>query len=375
MRFKNITGKIQFDFQINRVLTYGELACDKEEVLQVGKGISDLSTWFPAWYALGVKAEEENRFLHAAYYFRLAEFFLSEKDKDKTPTYERCIKNYREVLSKDESVEEVWVPYAGTTMKTLIFTPEKERGVIVMFGGYDSFVEEFYLAVKSIVKEGYKVILFEGPGQGQTLKNGLVFEPHWELPLGAVLDFLQLKKVTVLGVSWGGYFALRSAAFEKRIERVIAYDILYDGFDCMTSFLPNLARLLIHMLLKTKQSRITNRLFKIVMKKNVLADWAITHGQYITGTKTPYEFYNELKKHSLKGITKNIECDVLLLAGEKDHYIPRSHYDILMKEITNARSLEGRMFTEEEGGEQHCQVGNHQLAINHIVNWIKNRNA
>lgn len=371
MGYKNITGKIQFDFQINRVLTYGKLACDEEEVLEVAKGIGGLPAWFPAWYSLGVKAEAENRFLHAAYYFRLAEFFLSEKNKDKISTYNRCIENYKEVLSKDKSVEEVGVPYARTTMKTLIFTPEIEIGVIVMFGGYDSFVEEFYLAVKSIVKKGYKVILFEGPGQGQTLKNGLVFEPYWELPLGAILDFFDLKKVTVLGVSWGGYFALRSAAFEKRIERVIAYNILYDGFDCMTNFLQQPAKSIIHLLFKAKQSRIINKLLRAAMKKNALADWAITHGQYITGTTNPYEFYNNLKKHSLKGITQNIQCDVLLLAGEKDHYIPRSHYDILMKKITNARSLEGRIFTMQEGGEKHCQVGNHQLALNYITDWIK----
>jgi hypothetical protein len=41
-----------------------------------------------------------------------------------------------------------------------------------------------------------------------------------------------------------------------------------------------------------------------------------------------------------------------------------------MKGLTNARTLEGKMFTEQEGGGEHCQIGNHGLAIGYIVQWI-----
>ncbi len=79
------------------------------------------------------------------------------------------------------------------------------------------------------------------------------------------------------------------------------------------------------------------------------------------------------KKHSLKGIEHLVHSDVLLLAGEKDHYIPLPHYYILMKKLKRARSLEGRIFTEAEGGEQHCQVGNHHLAVNYILDWLEKK--
>ena len=29
-----------------------------------------------------------------------------------------------------------------------------------------------------------------------------------------------------------------------------------------------------------------------------------------------------------------------------------------------------RLFTKKEGGEQHCQIGNHMLAINEILEWM-----
>lgn len=126
-------------------------------------------------------------------------------------------------------------------------------------------------------------------------------------------------------------------------------------------------------LFATRQKNIINFLFKQFAKKRLIIDWAVSHGMYITGVNTPYDFYKSLKLHTLKGICDKISCDVLLLAGEKDHYIPLHHYHILMKNLKQARSLQGRIFTEAEGGEQHCQVGNHRLAIEYIYNWLEEK--
>lgn len=371
MAFRIITGNQQLDFQINRVLTYGKLACDEEEVISAVKHVRDLQSWFKAWFVLAVKAESENRFLHAAYYYRMAEFYLSEKDADKNLMYERSVQNFKIIIDDDPSVEEQFIPYDGKRMKSLVFTPALQKQVIVMFGGYDSFIEEFYLAVKEVVEKGYKVILFEGPGQGLSLKSGLHFDHRWELPLGAVLDYYQLRDVNMVGISWGGYFALRAAAFDNRIQKVVAYDILFDGLDFMLKQFPLSLRFVFSMLLKFRQRYVINAMMRLLMNKKIGIDWALTHGMYITGTTSPYEYFNKLKLHTLKGLCHHIQADVLLLAGEKDHYIPLAHYHMLMNQLVKARSLTGHIFTEEVNGEQHCQVGNHQIAIEQIVKWIE----
>ena len=74
--------------------------------------------------------------------------------------------------------------------------------------------------------------------------------------------------------------------------------------------------------------------------------------------------------HSLYGLTERLTQDILLLAGEKDHYVPRTQYDWLCAHLPNARSVTTRLFTAAEGGEQHCQVGAHQLAVDEIVRWL-----
>ncbi|MGG3841094.1 hypothetical protein ABEV00_29305 [Paenibacillus thiaminolyticus] len=127
----------------------------------------------------------------------------------------------------------------------------------------------------------------------------------------------------------------------------------------------------IKLMFQMRAKRLINFLLRRAMKKHLILDWAISHGQYVTGTESPYHFYMDLKRHTLQGITSQIECDVLLLAGERDHYIPNTHFHLLMNRLANANTLTGRMFTEEEGGAEYCQIGNHRIAMKAIVDWLK----
>jgi len=65
-----------------------------------------------------------------------------------------------------------------------------------------------------------------------------------------------------------------------------------------------------------------------------------------------------------------VNQDVLLLAGEADHYVPVAQFHRQRDALVHARSLSCRLFTAAEGGEQHCQVGNHRLAVDEIVRWL-----
>jgi hypothetical protein len=52
--------------------------------------ISDFNSWYIFWKNLGQKAENEKRYLHAAYYFRLAEFFLNDSvEKNEMPQFKK----------------------------------------------------------------------------------------------------------------------------------------------------------------------------------------------------------------------------------------------------------------------------------------------
>jgi pimeloyl-ACP methyl ester carboxylesterase len=270
----------------------------------------------------------------------------------------------------EHAFERFAVPYADSALPAMRLQAMPERAVVVIHGGYDSFMEEFYLIVRTLPQHGYTVILFEGPGQGQALLNGLTFTHAWEHPTAAILDFFQLSNVALLGISWGGYLALRAAAFEPRIQYVIAYDVCYDGFEVMTRPMPSPLRELFQFLIRIHARSAVNALIERLRKRSRLLDWAVAQGMHITGAKTPFEFYQKLTLHTMKGISHLVRQDVLLLAGQRDHYIPLEQFYQQQRSLVNAHSVTARLFTVSEGGEQHCQVGHHQLAVDEITLWL-----
>ncbi|MGL5438957.1 MAG: alpha/beta fold hydrolase [Filifactoraceae bacterium] len=369
--YEQINKIQQFNFQINRVLTYGEAAGNRDIIKTKLSTVKDLTEWFAAWLEIATKAEQAKQYMHAAYAYRMAEFFLKADAPQKELAYEKATINFYAAFDEMKLPYVICdIPYKGTYLHSVkIGTGDNDR-LLLICGGYDSFVEEFFLPVLDLLDKGYTIILFEGDGQGKTLKNGLPFISEWEEPTKCVLDHFQVQSCTMIGISWGGYLAMRAAAFEKRISAIVAYDVAYDGFEVMTNVFPPLLRGLIRHNVVKKNEKVVNWLVKFAMSKSVLADWAFSQGQYITHTNSPYAFFEEVKKHTLKNISENITQDCLLLAGEKDHYIPHGQFERLKRNLPNAHSVKSRMFCQEEGGDQHCQIGNHSLAIDEIIKWL-----
>lgn len=240
MSYEQINPIQQFNFQINRVLTYGDIASDGALVRKRTAGIRNFDQWKVVWNDLGVIAEEKNEFLRAAYSFRMAEFFMKATDESKHALYQRCIDCFYKAFDMQLrlSYQRYDVPFEGKYLNCIRIPAQHPKGVVLVCGGYDSFIEEFVLQVRELACRDYDVILFEGPGQGRCLQQKLYFQYDFEKPTAAVLDFFGIRDCAMVGISWGGYFALRSAAFEKRIRAVAAYDVLDDGFEVMTHNFP-----------------------------------------------------------------------------------------------------------------------------------------
>ncbi len=126
MAFVKLTNIQQLDFQINRILTYGEKACNYDEVTRAANGIYDLDTWFRTWYDLGQTAEQDRRFLHAAYYYRLA-----DRDPYKERSYNLSITNFNKGIDADKNVQKVAIPYKNSNMKTFISHMIKTKMVLI----------------------------------------------------------------------------------------------------------------------------------------------------------------------------------------------------------------------------------------------------
>ncbi|MFX0072050.1 MAG: alpha/beta hydrolase family protein, partial [Candidatus Hermodarchaeota archaeon] len=356
------------NFQFNRMVTNGG---NLEEIKEVAIKIKDFNDWKRELVALAEKALSENRLLNAAVYYRGAEFFVAPDDPDKYSLYEKFIELIYKVY-EDLEENKINIPYDNSFLPGYHLKNNQSKGTIIIFGGYDSLIEEFYKSYLYIRDAGYEVIAFEGPGQGAALKkNKLTMTHEWEKPIKAVLDHFNLKETTIIGLSLGGYLSLRAAAFEPRISKVVAFGVIYDFFQVLLYAGGPKIREMAENLLDSNQVDLFNKIMQKRMKQDLLVNWGVNHGMYIMGMKTPFEYIQKTRLFSSSDISEKITCDILLLTGTKDHFIPLEMFYKQIEALKNVRSLTARMFTEQENASSHCQMDNFKLALDTILNWIE----
>lgn len=354
-----------FNFQLNRFYSLG--FARYEDMAEAGERIEDLDSWYQSMTRLADRAEKEERLLNAAIYCRGAEFFLKGDAPEKDALYDRFIELFDAALG-EEAPERILVPFEGVRLPAVRLNPagKNRRGTLLIHGGFDSLIEEFFFLMRYLADHGYEVIGFEGPGQGLVRRRyGLPWDYRWEKPTSAVLDHFELDEAAIYGISMGGYLCLRAAAYEKRITRVIASGHAVDYRRIMPLvFLPLTLFLL-------KQKSFLNRQASRKMAKDPMHDWQIGNAMYITKTESPAEAMETMFEMTRgQQHPERIEQDVLLLAGEKDHFIPLKMHALQVKALTAARSVTDRIFTTEEQAHNHCQIGNLPLALDVILEWL-----
>ena len=352
------------NYQLNRWYSLGFTR--KEDIEQVGARTKTFVDYVNQFIRLAEEAVAQNRLKNGAFYYRAAEFLVPPKDKNKLPLYDKFSELFYRVFEED-NIERHKVAYAGSYIPAMRLTPksDEKKGTILAFGGFDSFIEEFYCMWAYFAEAGYEVITFEGPGQGAALrKYSLAFDHDWEKPTSAVLDHFNVFDVTLLGVSMGGYWSIRAAAFEKRIKRVISFPPVYDWMEMAGSF----TRGLVDQLMKWR--KLMNFLVRLKMLNGKLKH-VINQALFLTQKEKPIEAVDWIlamnKDHLHSAL---VDQDVLLLGGENDAFQPPKLLYKQQKALINARSITTRIFTKEEHADQHCQMGNIGLALGFMLDWI-----
>ena len=200
------------------------------------------------------------------------------------------------------------------------------------------------------------------------------FDPAWEKPVRAILDYFKLEDVTIIGASLGGYLAPRAAAFEKRITKVIGWSIFPDFFDILLADDPKLLRVLMDGMYKRGHAGIFNKLYTKMMEKSELVKWNLLHGMYAYDAPDPVGYVQKIRQFTLKDIGDKVTQDMLILAGRDDHMIMpflfHEEYDLL----PNVRSLALQLYTNRDDAGSHCNMGNMKLALDTMIRWIDQMN-
>jgi dienelactone hydrolase len=225
--------------------------------------------------------------------------------------------------------------------------------VVIFYSGLDVTKELLYLFVREeFVRRGLSVLAMDTPGVGAPLRlRGVLSRPDYEVPTAAIIDHLERRadvdreRIGILGISLGGYYAPRAAAFEPRIKACAAWGGIWDyGAIWKRRW-------------ETKTKNLSVGFFQL---------------QWIMGTKTMEEALERVQQYKLDGVMQRLTQPLLMLHGDHDMAIP---VDDARKAFAAAGSADKqlRIFSGAEGGAEHVQADEPDAARQLIADWFAQR--
>ena len=247
----------------------------------------------------------------AALCWHWGKFVFSDHPDEQRAAHERTVACFRRgagALSPPAQL--VRIPYAGTTLAAYLRVPPGRRPVVIMIPGLDSVKEELQATAEYLLSRGLAVVAIDGPGQGEA-EDDLPIEPAYERVTTAVVDYLRDRgdidpdRIGVFGVSLGGYYAARSAAYEPRVRATVALSGPY-RWDLDWDALPPQTR---------------------------------TTFQHRSGAASAGEARKRAGTLTLEQAAARISSPLLVAAGGRDRLVPAYHAERLAREAPGAELL------------------------------------
>lgn len=208
--------------------------------------------------------------------------------------------------------QRVEIPFEGTVLPGNLRLPEGVRRppLLLMAPGLDSAKEEMDSMESLFLARGVATLAFDGPGQGEA-EYDLAIRGDYEVPGSAIVDWAQQRddvdtdRIAIWGVSLGGYYAPRAAAFDGRLKACIALAGPYHWADEWDR-LPELTREAFRV-----RSRATDEA----------------------------EAREKAATLSLKGVAERITCPLLVIFGKQDRLIGFEAAERLAAEASGPTTL------------------------------------
>jgi pimeloyl-ACP methyl ester carboxylesterase len=237
---------------------------DLSDFLRTSATVDRWDEWLGAWDRLGDdhaararEAEQAGRrvtageaWLYAALAYHFAKFVWVEDDARSRPVHDKSVAaNYSAHRLLETGLERIEVPLDKAKV---VGNLRKPRGaarspLVLLIPGLDSTKEEFFETENAFLRRGMATFSLDGPGQGESAYD-LPIRPDYETAVAPVLDTLLGRddldpgRVGIFGVSMGGYYAPRAAAFEPRIKAVVGLSGPYRVVETWPAASPNTRR-------------------------------------------------------------------------------------------------------------------------------------
>jgi dipeptidyl aminopeptidase/acylaminoacyl peptidase len=313
-----------------RFISNGVLLADFEDVTS---SIKHWDEWCAAWSARakvhenlgrsalgeGYKLTAGEHLVRAAIYYHFAKFVFVQDLKQMRAAHMKAVQCYGEGIAHARPPgERVEVKYENRLIYGILRKPATANPpVLIMAPGLDSTKEEIHAYEEPFLARGIAVLAIDGPGQGEA-EYEIPICGDYERAASAVVDWIEGRKdlnpqkIGIWGVSLGGYYAPRAAAYEKRIRACIALSGPFD-WDRIWDGLPELTR-------ETFRVR--------------------SHAADETEARA------NAKKLTMKEAAPRITCPIFIVTGRQDRLVPAAHAEQLAKAVSGPVEL----LVVEDGG-------------------------
>ena len=330
--------------------------------------------WWEEWAAMGSRMEKfgdeadaagsmltsGNFYLRAGMYYFTAERFI-EPGPEKRAMGEKAIGlQTKGILRRHPNVERVEVPYEGGSLPALFMKARDVAGpapTVVLFDGLDNCKEMSVLFCGlEFAARGWNTLAIDGPGQGESLRlRDIKSRYDYEVAGIAAYEYVDSRpdvdsdRVAVMGYSFGGYYAPRVAAFEKRYVACVAFGAMHWN--------------MVEWVEKIRHNVTTDP------KRSSTSHFQVP---WVFGARDLDHAIEMAANFNLNGIAEKIECPVLVAHGIDDRIVPLEDAENLIAAIgSEDKTL--LVFTPEMGGAEHVQVDNRQVGVDLIADWLADR--
>ena len=332
----------------------------------------DGAAWFAEWSAMAQKvtalAEAAERaghkvtasaaYMRAANYLETGERLLQPRTEASQQAFARAVALFKKGIADVPflSIAAVEVPFEHGKSLPAYFVKSCDAGsaklpTVVFFDGLDITKElQYFRGVPELVKRGMACLVLDTPGTGEAIRfRGMPARFDTEVAGTAAVNYLEARgdvdrdRLAVMGISLGGYYAPRAAAFEPRFKACVAWGAIWDYH-------------------ATWQRRVTQAFQASLSVPG-------EHIMWVLGVASLDAALKELEGFRLAGVAEKVRCAFLLTHGERDAQIPIEDARALFAAI-GAKDKTFKLFTLEEGGFEHCQGDNLTLGISYIADWL-----
>ncbi len=344
----------------------------------------DPESWYTAWVEMSRRVESQatqvqekghrvsarEAYLRAFTYYQMGSIFVRPRDQRLQDTWQKAQRCFRQAAALfSPPIEPVQVPFEGKFLPGYFLRGEQENErmpTLIMVGGGETCAEELYFWIGPAgVRRGYRVLMVDLPGQGETPFDGLFFRTDSEVPIKTVVDYaltrpeVDAERLAIFGISGGGYMVSRAVAFEKRIKACIASAPIVDVYRLATAEVPS-------VLLRTS-GFFKDILIRLAGIRSPLPVIALEKFCWQAGVSNLSEAL-EMARQARVEKAGEITCPVLCMVGEGESEEQmaqaREFYDALKcpKEL--------RIFTAPDGADAHCQINNLSLMQQVVFDWL-----